>query len=452
MNTLDYIILAAIAIIAIITVSIIKRRKYTKKLRQKIDMQWGKRPVENYKDEDMQAIACYFDNLREAEAGRTFLDSITWNDLDMDNIFKRLNSTQSTVGEEYLYALLREPVTDGHLLNERNKLAEFFQKNTKQRIQLQFLLARLGKERFSGASNYFFSNAEYASFRRYKYIFLLAIFLLSPIVMTVSISTGILMIIASFFINMTVYYKAKNELSTQLDSMSYMVNLITYSRKIADHNISGLEEYSGILKKTASKIKGTSIKSFYQIFYQTQDPLFEYFKIVFLVELIAFESINKKIMKHRSDLRTLYETVGLLDSMVAVASFRQSVPFYSVPELYKANQRRGPSLSFEEIYHPLIDKPVTNSVNLKKPVLITGSNASGKSTFLKTAAINSVFAQTISTCLASRYESSYFMIYTSMALKDNLLSSESYYIAEIKSLKSHAASGREKLHLHDCHP
>lgn len=76
-----------------------------------------------------------------------------------------------------------------------------------------------------------------------------------------------------------------------------------------------------------------------------------------------------------------------------------------------------------------------NSLSISRPALITGSNASGKSTFLKTAAINSIFAQTISTCLASKYESSYFRIYSSMALKDDLLNQESYYIAEIRSLK-----------------
>lgn len=121
--------------------------------------------------------------------------------------------------------------------------------------------------------------------------------------------------------------------------------------------------------------------------------------------------------------------------MLAIASFRESLPFHTTPGMFTAGKERGPSLSFHEIYHPLIDEPVTNSLTVCRPALITGSNASGKSTFLKTAAINAIFAQTISTCLASRYESSYFRIYTSMALRDDLLNKESYYIAEIRSLK-----------------
>ena len=435
MNIPEYALLAAAVILTVVIVALVKRRSSAAKTRDKIRSQWGKKPPANISEEDMQAIAGYYDNLKEADGSRIFLDDITWNDLDMNDIFKRINSTQSTVGEEYLYALLREPITDARLLDKRSRLAELFRNDEHLRTRLQYILARLGKKRLAGASNYFFSKAEYKPFRRIKYIVLLAVFLLSPFVMAVHLSTGLLLLIASFFTNMTTYYKAKNELSAHLDSMSYMVNLIAYSRRIAKCNFPGLEEYTERLEKTASKIKGTSIKSFYQIFYQTQDPLLEYFKIIFLVELISFENINKVIIHHRAELRLLYETVGLLDAMTALASFRESVPFCTSPRLQSSNGMDKPSLLFEEIYHPLIDNPVTNSITMKRSVLITGSNASGKSTFLKTAAINAILAQTIHTCLARRYESGYFRIFTSMALKDSLQNNESYYIAEIKSLK-----------------
>ena len=118
--------------------------------------------------------------------------------------------------------------------------------------------------------------------------------------------------------------------------------------------------------------------------------------------------------------------------MISAASFRESLDFYTLPLFIEGGTV---SLSFTDAYHPLIKEPVTNSISISKPILITGSNASGKSTFLKTAAVNAILAQTINTCLAREYATSRFMIYTSMALKDNLSNNESYYIAEIKSLK-----------------
>lgn len=64
-----------------------------------------------------------------------------------------------------------------------------------------------------------------------------------------------------------------------------------------------------------------------------------------------------------------------------------------------------------------------------------GSNASGKSTFLKAIAINAIFSQTIFLSTTKSYKGSYFKIYTSMALTDNLFKNESYFIVEIKSIK-----------------
>ena len=59
----------------------------------------------------------------------------------------------------------------------------------------------------------------------------------------------------------------------------------------------------------------------------------------------------------------------------------------------------------------------------------------GKSTFLKTVAINAILAQTINTCTADGYRAPFYRIYSSMALRDHLESGESYYIVEIKALK-----------------
>jgi len=156
---------------------------------------------------------------------------------------------------------------------------------------------------------------------------------------------------------------------------------------------------------------------------------------LFLGELIAFGRLLKTINRHSKEIRSLYETIGFLDSMISVASYRETLDFYTVPSMYKSGISKPPVLFFTDAYHPLINNPVTNSISLEKPVLITGSNASGKSTFLKTAAINAIFAQTIHTCLAREYHSGYFIIFTSMALRDDLFNNESYYITEIKSLK-----------------
>ena len=163
------------------------------------------------------------------------------------------------------------------------------------------------------------------------------------------------------------------------------------------------------------------------------DIIAEYFKMFFLRDLIQFEKTNIIISRNNNALKDIYEFVGMIDSCIAIASYRESLTYYTRPVFINSNQRK--ELDFIDIYHPLISDPVSNSCKVAKSILITGSNASGKSTFLRTVAINSILAQTIYTCLAEEYKSSFFKTYTSMSIKDSLKSNDSYYIAEIKSLK-----------------
>jgi DNA mismatch repair ATPase MutS len=78
--------------------------------------------------------------------------------------------------------------------------------------------------------------------------------------------------------------------------------------------------------------------------------------------------------------------------------------------------------------------PVPNSAELKRSV-VSGSNASGKSTFIKSAAVNGIFAQTIHTCTAKSYVTRPALVMTSMAVRDDITKKESYFITEIKSLR-----------------
>jgi DNA mismatch repair ATPase MutS len=155
-------------------------------------------------------------------------------------------------------------------------------------------------------------------------------------------------------------------------------------------------------------------------------------RMLFHLDIIKYNSMLDFFKKNRDELNRIYETIGYLDSMIAAASFRNLIYYYCEPELTKVGK---PMIAATELYHPLLEDPVSNSITEQQSVLITGSNASGKSTFIKTLAVNAILSQTIYTATARSYKGSYFQIYSSMALKDNIFSSESYYIVEIKSLK-----------------
>jgi len=158
--------------------------------------------------------------------------------------------------------------------------------------------------------------------------------------------------------------------------------------------------------------------------------LWEYFSILFLYDVRHYNRFMKLIARHRQEVNTVYQTIGEVDLALSVLSFRLSLPVFSTPTFCEENV-----LDFEGIFHPLILNSVTNTHRIESNSLITGSNASGKSTFIKTLAVNGILAQTIFTCTAKRFEARRSLVVTSMAVRDNLLGGESYFIVEIKSLK-----------------
>lgn len=95
----------------------------------------------------------------------------------------------------------------------------------------------------------------------------------------------------------------------------------------------------------------------------------------------------------------------------------------------------------EQIGHPLIDahKRVNNSFATNgtgKVSIITGSNMAGKSTFLRSIAVNLVLAQMGASVCAKAFTFSPVHLHTSMRISDNLAENTSTFYAELKKLKT----------------
>ena len=134
----------------------------------------------------------------------------------------------------------------------------------------------------------------------------------------------------------------------------------------------------------------------------------------------------KRKMEH---FKKVYRLVGELDALISVVSFRKSLPLYCLPKFSEDS-----CVHLEGLYHPLLKEPVLNDVVMVRNSIVTGSNASGKSTFIKAVTVNCILAQTIHTCMAGIAEIPHAYVATSMAVKDSLMEGESYYMKEIRSL------------------
>lgn len=126
-----------------------------------------------------------------------------------------------------------------------------------------------------------------------------------------------------------------------------------------------------------------------------------------------------------------------LEAFVSLSNFAYINPEYSFPSISNEEQK----FSSEKIAHPLLpaDSNIHNDFSLEKKaevVIITGSNMSGKSTFLKTVGVNLVLAFAGSVVNASKLEVSLFKIFTCINISDSITDGISYFYAEVKRLKN----------------
>ena len=109
-------------------------------LRRRLERDYGRMPDTHYFPEDMGNIRAYFDYRRSQGRDTFLLDETTWNDLDLDRLFQRINPRLSTSGEQYLYYLLRSPALDAETWRERRALAALMAGDPKRRLALQMIL------------------------------------------------------------------------------------------------------------------------------------------------------------------------------------------------------------------------------------------------------------------------------------------------------------------------
>jgi hypothetical protein len=149
-----------------------------------------------------------------------------------------------------------------------------------------------------------------------------------------------------------------------------------------------------------------------------------------------------QLERYKRELRVVLpnwlDTWNRLEALTALATFARLNPENTFPEILPLSVQ--PVVRAGAIGHPLIPSPsrVTNDFTLQKlgeVMVITGSNMSGKSTFLRTLGINLVLAYAGSTVTARSLIVLPFRVFTSMTVTDSLSDGISFFYAEVSRLK-----------------
>ena len=128
------------------------------------------------------------------------------------------------------------------------------------------------------------------------------------------------------------------------------------------------------------------------------------------------------------------ETVATTEVLCSFANFAYNNPHFVYPTFN--NQYR---INFEDVGHPLIaeNERITNNITLDEAhfIILTGSNMSGKSTFLRTLGVNMLLAQVGLPVCAREAAIHPLPLLVSMRLSDSLSDGKSYFFAEINRIE-----------------
>ncbi len=361
----------------------------------------------------------------------------TVGDLNMEDLFIYMDHTSSRVGQQYLFdrLLTIDTSTD---FTEQEQWISYFAQYEDTRLQTQSILSKLNKREAYYLTSLF--QEEYL--RRPAWFWVIRLMSVVSFVLFIGVffvSQLFLPLIGILVINMLFHYWNKKNLYMYSSSIPQLLTLCKCVGRILRTDLPQAANRDAVLASLRSieKLKKRLVLFSLEVkldsdIAQLLYAITEYIKILFLIEPQVVFNVLEVLDAKREDIHTLFAYVGKIDSTLSITAIRETVPYYCQPEY----STEPAELAFEEAYHPLIPDCIPNSLHINgRSVLLTGSNMAGKSSFIRTIAINCLTAQTLNTCFARRFRLSPMRIFTAIRISDDLLNDKSYYFEEVLTIR-----------------
>lgn len=406
-----------------------KRKKETN---ERFKESFGKLKDDSFK---FERIENYFRNKDNSKAHQVLSDK-TCNDLDLDDFFTFIDRTSSRVGQQYLYNRLRtvnvteqQTKLDEEIILKLSRDSEFRISLQKQIEQLKnddaYYIATLFQDEHLEPPKWFFM------------IKILALASLAAIILSYFYPIFFIVLLCLFCVNFVLHFWNKNNLVAYISSIPQLLKLNKVASFLYAEPL--LKNLDPNLPKSILLINEVKIRMwFFQLEAKLQGEfqiiawfVFEIFKTLFLLEPLLLFGALKTLDTKRNDIESLFKFVGHVDMLISIASLRKGLDKFCIPNITVEN-----SIVAEDMSHPLIVNCTTNSIELaKKSILLTGSNMSGKTSFIRAIGLNIISGLTINTCFAKSISFPLLKVFSAIRISDDLMNNKSYYFEEVLTIK-----------------
>jgi DNA mismatch repair ATPase MutS len=427
-----YLIFGGIVLIVIILILHLSNRQAAKFKIDRLRHDWGEPKNDSF---NFNLIGKYADT-QDADKFHNLTDQ-TLDDIDFFGLFAFIDRTTSKVGQQFLFRKLLHP--SNAKASELENWVELFSSNVKLREDIQTELLRLDHS----DAYHIPSLLKEKILERPKWLKWLVVdiaVIVGLIVLSFQFPLCLILLLIPFTVNSFLHYWNKGntlQFSRAFPQLNLLINVSKVLKgKDALFSEPHVEEHIANLKTFQ---QNTSLISFdngggiSSELAQLSTYLLELFKAFLLIEVFTLYRVTRELETKQTSVLALFNYVGKIDTAISIASLRSGSSRTCLPVLIPASKE----MTIKNMYHPFIEDCVVNSISINgKSILITGSNMSGKSTFLRTLIINSVLAQTINTCFADEFTSPVLKQFSSIRIDDNLFQGRSYYFQEVKIMGS----------------
>lgn len=424
-------------------VLVVIHRKVSKKL---LFLELKMKVLEEYLDRFNDSWQHFKDTGLEYLKMNTFSNGYVLSDLDIigdASLYKFLCVAKTKKGKKNLIkALSNIEYTSDDLKKRQDAIYELFD-NKEFCIEFQVALNEYDIEDEKGNIDYILDSMKKASNYPFWLLIantLLSVFFFSSIILAmirvVSISMVFVLFIFQFLLGM-LYQQLNAETFSLIKETSKTLTLYT---KMFE-TVSKEKFQSNLLteiKKTTNNLDEKALKSLKRL--KNLDSYRQNLLSALLFNgIIPFNALlayyyDYFIKKYGELLTKAIIKISEMESLVSLAILPQVKENVTMPVM----NNETVNLEFEELAHPLIseDRVVSNSFKTKDATtIITGSNMSGKTSFLRTIGINLILMNAGTFVNAKKFQASFVKIFTSMRITDDISHGISSFYREILRIK-----------------
>lgn len=158
--------------------------------------------------------------------------------------------------------------------------------------------------------------------------------------------------------------------------------------------------------------------------------MIDYFRIFFALELFAYKMVEKTILNNLNKVKDIYLYTGYIDCLINSDWIMKNYNC-CFTEFHNGEKI---SIDFKNLKNPFIVDGIGQSRKIDKSIIITGLNMSGKTSFMKSLALNQILATSFGFAFAESYSTQIIDVVSSICINDQLLEGKSRYYAEAERL------------------